>query len=143
MSYEWAHYGSVRVQPGTAFQEVLNLYQCEEGEEPHLPLHGEGEVSLEGGDVWIRLAGDVLEYRAEGHSGLVDDQVCEFLKAVAVEVAAEGWIDYELDDFEVAYGPSELARAQAKVESARHGLQLAQSSLVRAEEELQRLTTEP
>ena len=140
MSYEWAHYGSVRLKPNTALQQVLNLYPCEEAEEPHLPLHAMGEVSLEGGDVWIRVDGDLLEYRCGGIGGSLDDQVCVFLRSVADELAAEGWIDYEVDEEEIAYGPSPLACALARVESARRGLEFAQATLLRTEEELRRHT---
>ena len=140
MSYEWAHYGSVQLKPNTALQQVLNLYTCDAEDEPRLPLHTTGEVSLEGGDVWIRLDGDLLEYRAEGFSGSLDDQVCDFLKALAAELAVEGWIDYEVEDYEVAYGPSELACAEARLESARRGLESARAAVVRAEEEIRKLT---
>ncbi len=139
MSYEWAHYGSIQLKPGTALQEVLNLFPCEQNTEPQLPLHSEGEVSFANGDVWISLEGGLLEYRAGGYSWALDEQVTQFLQSLADNLAAKGWIDYEVEDHEVAFGPTELARAQARVARARSGLQMAEAALANAEEELQRM----
>ncbi len=138
MGYEWAHYGSVRLKPGTALQQVLDLFPRGDEAEPQLPLDTEGELTLADGDVWIKLEAEVLEYRADGHSGSLDDQVCGFIEALAETLAAEGWIDYEIGDYEVVHGPTELARAQAKLESARSAFESAQTALAKAEAEMRR-----
>ncbi len=136
MGYEWVHEGSVQLKAGSTLEHVLNLFPDEDGNDPRLPLRSEGEVELLGGDVWIKVESGFLEYRASGDRGVLDDQVTEFLEAVARERAVEGWIDYQVEDFQVAYGPSEFARAEAKLISARGALRSAQSAVAAAEEEL-------
>jgi hypothetical protein len=138
MGYEWAHSGTVRLQSGATLQDVLNRYPCAD-EEPHLPLTPAGEAELEDGHVWLKVDGDFLEYRADGDSSHLDQGVTDFLQAVADELAAEGWIDYEIEDFEVPFGPTELARARARFESARSGLLAVQHELASAEAEVRRL----
>ena len=139
MSYEWTHGGMVRLKPDTTLQQVLNLFPQEEGTDPLLPLDAMGEVELADGHVRIEVEADTLQYQADGDSGWLDDDVETFLEAVAEELAAEGWIDYQIDDFEVAYGPSERARVQAMVESARSRLNSAQDALAAAEDVYRRL----
>lgn len=138
MSYEWAHSGTVDLKPGTTLQHVLNLFPCDGDEAPHLPLTPKGEAELAGGGVWLRVEADQLSYRTGGYGVDLDDQVIGFLEAVAAELAAKGWIDYELEDYEVAYGPSDVAKASAKVESARSAVNSAQTALAAAEDELRR-----
>ncbi len=140
MSYEWAHGGVVRLKPGATLQQVLNLFPREDGAEPLLPLDAEGEVELADGHVRIEVEADTLQYQADGDSGWLDDDVEAFLEALAEALAAEGWIDYQIDDFEVAYGPSERARVQAMVDSARSRLNSAQDALAAVEDVYRRLT---
>ena len=140
MGYEWAHRGSVRLRPGVTLQDVLNLYPCDD-DEPHLPLTTTGEAKLEAGHVWLKVDSDSLEYRADGGSFHLDEAVTDFLKAVADQLAAEGWVDYEIEDFEVPFGPTELARAQARLQSARAAISAAQQELASAAAEVRRLDT--
>jgi hypothetical protein len=119
-------------------QDVLNLYPCDD-DEPHLPLTTTGEAEFEAGHVWLKVDPGSLEYRADGDSFHLDEAVTDFLKAVADHLAAEGWIDYEIEDFEVPFGPTELARAQARLQSARVAISAAQQELASAEAEVRRL----
>ncbi len=138
MGYEWAHSGSVRLRSGATLQDVLNLYPCED-DEPHLPLTLTGEAELEDGHVWLKVDGDVLEYSADGDGSYLDEAVTNFLQAVADTLAVGGWIDYEIEDFEVPFGSTELARARAHFESARLATQSAQQELASADAEVRRL----
>ncbi|HEX4095166.1 MAG TPA: hypothetical protein VHX64_00490 [Caulobacteraceae bacterium] len=138
MGYEWAHSGSVKLRPGTTLQDVLNLYRCND-DQPHLPLTESGEAELEEGHVWLKVDSEFLDYRADGDSFHLDEEVTGFLGAVADELAAEGWIDYEIEDFEVPFGPTPLARAQARLQSARSATKAVQKELVFAEAEVRRL----
>jgi hypothetical protein len=138
MGYDWAHRGSVRLKPSSTLQDVLNLYPCGDAE-PHLPLTPDGEIELEDGHVSIEVSGDMLVYSADGDSIALDDMVTTFLTEVAEELAAEGWIDYELEDFEVPYGPTELLRARARLQSAKGALESAQRAVASAEADVRRL----
>jgi hypothetical protein len=138
MGYEWAHNGSVQLAPGTTLQDVLNLFPCDD-EEPHLPLTPEGEAELADGRVWISLKGGWLEYRADGDRSWLDEEVTTFLTAVADKVAAEGWIDYELEDHPVPYGPTELARAEARLREVDLSVRCAEGELAAAKAEIERL----
>ena len=140
MSYDWAHRGSVQLKPGTTLQDILNLFPCED-EDPHLPLTLTGEAELEDGAVWIKVQDDFLEYRADGDSLDIDQAVTDFLRAVAEQLAAEGWIDYEIEDYEVPHGPTELARARARLESARSALKAAEGEVAIAQSEVLTLQT--
>lgn len=132
MGYEWAHSGSVRLRSGAALQDVLNLYPCE-ADQPHLPLTPNGEAEFEDGQVWLKVDDGFLEYKAEGDSWWLDETMTEFLRSIAAALAAEGWIDYEVEDFEVPYGPTERSRTQARLESA-------QTATTRAQQELALVT---
>lgn len=139
MGYEWAHSGSVRLKPGTTLQDVLNLFPCD-SDEPHLPLHPSGVAELEDGQVWIKVEHDFLEYRADGDRRTLDEAMTDFLKSVAHGCAADGWIDYEIGDYEVPYGPTELARALARLESARFAQEAATREVSLAEEHVRRIS---
>ena len=138
MGYEWAHSGSVRLRSGATLQDVLNLYPCDD-DEPHLPLTPIGEAELESGHVRLKLDSDLLEYWADGDKWDLDQTVTDFLQSVADTLAAEGWIDYEIEDFEVPFGPSELSRARARLESAQAAMLATQQELASAEAEVRRL----
>jgi len=138
MGYEWAHSGFVELKPGTTLQDVLNLFPCDD-EEPHLPLTPEGEAELAEGQIRISLRGGLLEYRAEGDRAWLDEQVTAFLTAVADELAAEGWIDYEREDYPVPYGATELARAEARLKEAEASVRCAETELATAKAEIARL----
>lgn len=136
--------GTVDLKPDTTIREVLNLYW-----ENGCPWDDDEDLTdvvsdYDDYDCAVRLVveGDQLQYTVDMGDGSYDfcDAFEGFLKGIAEQLAAKGWISWEGeagdDQQQVAYGPTELDKLRAVAEQAGIELEAAQTKYKTALEAL-------
>ena len=142
MGVETARSGTIPLKEGVTLADAVQLWLTRAGgagDEPPAP----GQDSWTDDYTVFRLYGANLDYEFNGESGWYADQVEAWLGDAESELAGAAWYDtdrsFEGMGDEALYGPSERAKLELKIFSARIQIQDLQRQLDEDEAELETL----